>query len=293
MAKFQIGVMTDSFKLPFEQGLEKAASVGAQGIQLYVVEGENKYDTFDDAKVARVRELLDRYGLVISAVCGDFGGHGFERTDENEWKIPASKAVADLAVRLGTKVVTTHIGVVPEDKNDPLKADTECEAYKNMVSACREIGEYAASIGVTFAIETGPEPAERLKAFLDDVNSEGFGVNMDPANLVMCCGTDPVASVYTLGKYIVHTHAKDGKGFIINPRKVYTFFAEGGIEDLRLSDYFLEVPLGEGNVDFDGYLKALEDIGYNGFLTIERECGADPYADIQMAVNFLKSKIGE
>ncbi|MBO7157894.1 MAG: TIM barrel protein, partial [Clostridia bacterium] len=108
MAKFQIGVMTDSFKLPFEQGLAKAAEVGAQGIQLYVVDGEMKYDTFDDAKVARVRALLEQYGLVISAVCGDFGGHGFERADENAWKIPASKAVADLAVRLGTKVVTTH-----------------------------------------------------------------------------------------------------------------------------------------------------------------------------------------
>ena len=53
MAKFQIGVMTDSFKLPFEQGLAKAAEVGAQGIQLYVVDGEMKYDTFDDAKVAK------------------------------------------------------------------------------------------------------------------------------------------------------------------------------------------------------------------------------------------------
>ena len=293
MSNFKIGVMIDSFKLPFEQGLEKAHEVGAQGIQLYVVEGENKYDTFDDAKVARVRELLDKYGLVISAVCGDFGGHGFEREDENAWKVPASKAVADLAVRLGTAVVTTHIGVVPESKDDVNKCDKECEAYKNMVSACREIGEYAAKIGVTFAIETGPEPAERLKEFLDDVNSAGFGVNMDPANLVMCTGTDPVEAVYTLGSYIVHTHAKDGKGFIIDPRKVYTFFAEGGIEDLRLSDYFLEVPLGEGNVPFDAYLKALSDIGFNGFLTVERECGDDPYADILLAVNFLKDKIGE
>ena len=293
MANFKIGVMTDSFKLPFEQGLAKAAEVGAQGIQLYVVDGEMKYDTFDEAKVAWVRGLLEKHGLVISAVCGDFGGHGFERADENAWKVPASKAVADLAVKLGTKVVTTHIGVVPELPGDPSKADTASEAYKNMVSACREIGEYAASKGVTFAIETGPEPAERLKAFLDDVGSKGFGVNMDPANLVMCTGVDPVQAVYTLGNYIVHTHAKDGKGFIIDPRKVYTFFAEGGIEDLRLSDYFLEVPLGEGNVPFDAYLKALEDIGFHGFLTVERECGADPYADIQKAVTFLKGKIGE
>ncbi|HBR31627.1 MAG TPA: xylose isomerase, partial [Clostridiales bacterium] len=62
------------------------------------------------------------------------------------------------------------------------------------------------------------------------------------------------------------------------------FFAEGGIEDMRMSDYFLELPLGEGAVDFDAYIKALEDIGYKGFLTIERECGANPYADIKMAV---------
>ncbi len=292
MSNFKIGVITDSFLLPFEQSLEKAVEVGAQGIQLYVVNGEMKYDTFDDEKVAHVRGLLDKYGLEISAICGDFGGHGFEREDENQWKVPASKAVADLAVRLGTKVVTTHIGVVPENKDDISKADTQCQAYKNMVSACREIGEYAYSKGVTFAIETGPEPASRLKAFLDDVNSKGFGVNMDPANLVMCAGDDPVKAVYTLGDYIVHTHAKDGKGFIIDPRTVYTFFAEGGIEDLRLSDYFLEVPLGEGNVPFDEYLKALEDIGFKGYLTIERECGANPFADIQMAVGFLKSKIG-
>lgn len=291
MAKFQIGVMTDSFRVPFEEGLVKAAEVGAQGIQLYVVDGEMKYDTFDDAKVERIKNLLKKNGLVISALCGDLGGHGFERKDENAWKVPASKAIADLAVRLGTKVVTTHIGVVPESTDNKLNPDVNCEAYQNMKAACREIGEYAASKGITFAIETGPEPAERLKQFLDDVGSKGFGVNMDPANLVMCCDVDPVQAVYTLGKYIVHTHAKDGKGFIFNPRKVYTFFAEGGIEDLRLSDYFLEVPLGEGNVPFPAYLKALEDIGYHGFLTVERECGANPYADIQKAVNFLKEQI--
>ena len=293
MAKFSIGVMTDSFKLPFEQGLAKAAEVGAQGIQLYVVDGEMKYDTFDDAKVARVRALLEQYGLVISAVCGDFGGHGFERADENAWKIPASKAVADLAVRLGTKVVTTHIGVVPEDPADPAKADTACEAYHNMVAACREIGEYAASVGVTFAIETGPEPAERLKAFLDDVNSKGFGVNMDPANLVMVSGDDPVQAVHNLKDYIVHTHAKDGvmlhRG---NPEYIYGV-VHPVPQEFQGIQYFAEVPLGTGGVHFPTYLQALEDIGYNGFLTIERECGDNPRGDIQTAIDHLTGIMGK
>ncbi len=282
--RFKIGVMTDSFKLPFEQALDKAVEVGAQGIQLYVVEGEMIYSSFNDEKVAKVNKLLKDRGLVVSAVCGDFGGHGFETHEENEWKVPASKAVADLAVKLGTSVVTTHIGVVPEEKGS--------ELYSIMKTACKDIGDYAASIGVTFAIETGPERAALLRSFIEDVDSKGIGVNLDPANLIMVTDDDPVEAVYTLKDYIVHTHAKDGVMIKkTEPRRIYNFFAEGGIEDLRMSDYFLEVPLGEGKVEFDKYLNALSEIGFDGFLTIERECGDNPYEDIKKAADFLKSKI--
>ena len=81
-------------------------------------------------------------------------------------------------------------------------------------------------------------------------------VNFDPANFVMVTGDDPVKGVYTLKDYIVHTHAKDGIMKQKSDPKDYTFFAEGGIEDLRLEDYFLETPLGEGHVD-SYWLKAL------------------------------------
>lgn len=60
------------------------------------------------------------------------------------------------------------------------------------------------------AIETGPEISADLKVFLDDLHSTGVAVNLDPANLVMVTGDDPVQAVYNLKDYIVHTHAKDG-----------------------------------------------------------------------------------
>ena len=99
-----------------------------------------------------------------------------------------------------------------------------------------------------------------------------MAVNMDPANLKMVMDDDPVQAVYTLKDYIVHTHAKDGLRF----------------NDPTLEKPFQEVPLGQGDVDWPNYLKALNDIGFKGFLTIERECGDNPAADIQMAVEFLK-----
>ena len=54
---------------------------------------------------------------------------------------------------------------------------------------------------------------------------------------------------------------------------------------------FEEVPLGEGAVDWPRYLAALDEIGYRGYLTIEREVGPDPAADIAMAVRFLRAQM--
>ena len=53
------------------------------------------------------------------------------------------------------------------------------------------------------------------------------------------------------------------------------------------------MPLGTGSVDFPAYLKALEEIGYKGFLTIEREAGETPEKDIGIAYDFLKKVIAE
>ena len=80
--------------------------------------------------------------------------------------------------------MTTHIGVVPESP--------EHERYKIMQAACAELAEYADSVDAHFAIETGPETSATLKKFLDSLGSRGVGVNLDPANLVMVTGDDPV-----------------------------------------------------------------------------------------------------
>ena len=173
-----------------------------------------------------------------------------------------------------------------------LGADKNSEKYKIMQDACFELSRYADSLSAHFAIETGPETSLTLKNFLDSLNSTGVAVNLDPANFVMVTKEDPVYAVHTLKDYIVHTHAKDGIMLKqTEPKIIYDFFAEGGIGDLRLDEYFKEVPLGQGQVDFDAYIKALSDIGYNGYLTVEREVGDNPYGDIEMAVKFLQKYI--
>ncbi len=284
MKDFKLGIIVDSFRQDFKTNVEIAHSLGADGIQMYMVAGELAPENMTPEKIEEVKKILADNELEISAVCADLGGHGFARADENPQKIATSKRICDIAKELGATVLTTHIGVIPADKT--------CERYKIMQDACRELGRYAEAQGMYFAIETGPEKAPVLKEFLDSLGCKGMAVNLDPANFIMVADQDPVEAVYLLKNYIVHTHAKDG--IMIqktDPQVIYDFFADGGIEDLRLSDYFLETPLGEGKVDFDAYLAALKDIGFNGYLTIEREVGADPVADVKMAMDLLRSKM--
>jgi sugar phosphate isomerase/epimerase len=284
MSIFKIGVMVDSFRLPITEGVKKAAEIGAEGIQVYAKEGQMAPENMDAAARRAFLDMVKSNGLVVSALCGDLGGHGFERKDDNVWKVEKSKRIVDLALDLDCRVVTTHIGTLPADKSESRRAV--------MMEACAVLGDYAAKSGAFFAIETGPEPASVLKEFLDEIGSKGMAVNFDPANLAMVVGEDPAETVSLLGPYIVHTHAKDGVMLKkTDPKIIYDCIAEGDIVDIRLDEYFAETPLGKGSVDFPRYLKNLAAAGFSGFLTIEREVGLNPEADIKLAVDFLKKLI--
>lgn len=279
MYPFSIGVLLESFQLDTLKALDKAAELGMSGVQIRVTDGALTPENLTAEKRRELLKAVKDRGLTVSALCGDLG-QGFGDPVKNPELIERSKRIVDLAKDLETNVVTTHIGVVPASKEHP--------RYAVMQEACGQLAKYADSMEAHFAIETGPERAATLKEFLDGLHSTGVAVNLDPANFVMVTGDDPVQAVYTLKDYIVHTHAKDGRRlYEADPEVIY-----GLSEDEMLSSpAFIELPLGEGDVDFPNYLKALDDIGFKGFLTIEREVGDDPAKDIGTAVKFLEKLI--
>ncbi|CAG7657448.1 sugar phosphate isomerase/epimerase family protein [Paenibacillus allorhizosphaerae] len=282
-----IGVIVDSFGIGVREGLKKAKEVGADGVQIYAVSGEMDPAALSVAARRELKEYIASLGLEISALCGDLGGHGFQDKTANPAKVEKSKRILDLAMDLGTNIVTTHIGIVPDDRQG--------EVYHSLQTACEELGQYAKGMGAYFAIETGPERAAHLKSFLDTLSTNGVSVNFDPANMVMVTGDDPVQGVHILRDYIVHTHVKDGIRYKeVDPREVYGALGyepmdHGKIAQMVSSgEVFKEVPLGEGKVPFDAYFAALQEIGYKGYLTIEREVGQQPEIDIRAAVQFIR-----
>ena len=277
MYQFPIGVIINSFRTDTRSAIEAAAKLGAQGIQMYSSRGEDAPEFMTREQRRELLDIVKSNGLRFSALCGELG-EGFFRPERNPILIEQSKRILEVAKELETDIVTTHIGVVP--------ADPAHERYGIMQEACGELARYADSLNAHFAIETGPETSAVLKTFLDGLHSTGVAVNLDPANLVMVAGDDPVAAVHNLKDYIVHTHAKDGVMLIrTNPEYVYKVLPKPA--ELQGVKCYREMPLGEGDVDFVAYLKALEEVGYRGFLTIEREVGEDPARDINTAKEHL------
>lgn len=253
MNEAKIGVILSSFHLPLEESLKKATQIGIKGIQLWNVGGELDPRNMSKDKRERFTKKASSLGLTIIALCGDIGG--FTEESNVKERIKRTKEFLDLSIDLRTPIVTTHIGIIPKDKNT--------KERKIMQEALKELGEYGERIGTYLAAETGPESPELMKEFFEEVNSSSLKINYDPANLIMK-GYDPVKGVHTLKDYIVHTHVKDGKK------------GNG------------ETPLGEGDVPFGKYIKALKEIDYDGFFTIERETGNERVADIVKGKEFLE-----
>lgn len=127
----KIGVIADSLGHDLRGNLRTAKQLGAEGVQLWAIEGEMDPARLTGEDREALRAYLQELGLELSALCADYGGRGFKDPAENEWKLEHSKRALDLALDLGCNIVTTHIGIVPESSDDP--------EYKVLQDACNEL----------------------------------------------------------------------------------------------------------------------------------------------------------
>jgi sugar phosphate isomerase/epimerase len=253
--------------------LDVARELGVPTIQLHAPHGPTRTQASADAFL---KKLAD-YGIRLTAVFGGFDGEsyadiptvvrtvGLVPAETRAARIKEMKEISDFAKLLGCPVVALHLGFVPHDTNDP--------EYATVIAFTRDLCDYVAKNGQALHLETGQETADGLYQFIVDVARDNLYINFDPANMILYGAGEPIEAVRKLGKFIRSIHCKDG-----------TWAASPGKEWGR------EVPLGEGDVGMENYLRALHEVGYQGPLTIEREIPQEPArqkAEIGHAVRLL------
>jgi L-ribulose-5-phosphate 3-epimerase len=187
------------------------------------------------------------------------GGVVPDTTWPETWK--NIQADADLAGRLGLKLVTFHAGFLPHEESDP--------SFAKLVGRVRQVADLFAAKKMAIGLETGQEQAATMAAFLKKLDRQNVGVNLDPANIILYDKGDPVAAIRTLGSWIKQCHVKDA------------------VRTKTPGTWGEEVPVGTGQVDWKGFFAALDAVGFKGNLCIEREAGKQRVADIRTAKEYV------
>jgi L-ribulose-5-phosphate 3-epimerase len=227
------GTLTDKFNLAKEAGFE--------GVELSVP-GVNA----DEAKEASAAS-----GLIIDGTVGNY--HWGERhTDPSETVRATAVAKLKQGLRDTAALGADTMLLVPGHGKD----GTDAEVYERAVAAIREAIPVAEETKVSILIENvwndflydheggADQTADKLAAFIDDLDSAWVGVQYDIGNHWKY--GDPAAWIRTLGNRIKKL---DIKGFS------------------RESGQFTKIT--EGDIDWATVKQALRDIKFTGWLAAE------------------------
>lgn len=229
-----------------------------------------------DENAAVICSLLDTYGITVSAFwCGWEGPSdwnfyegqltlGLVPADYRYARVKNLCDGADFAKKLGVTDVVTHMGFIPENPYDP--------NYPGFCRAVRTVAEHLKTNGQYLLFETGQEtPVTMLRCF-ETVGCDNLAINLDTANLILYGKANPVDALEVFGKYVRNLHAKDG------------------CWPVNGHDLGMETAIGEGRVDFPAVFRKLFDLGYDSWITIEREIeGEQQIRDILSARDYLQS----
>ncbi len=172
----------------------------------------------------------------------------------------------------------------------PNTPDLIANGYRFFAESWNPILDVFDEVGVKFALEVHPTEiafdVASAAMTLDAINHrEAFGFNFDPSHLGYQ-GVDYVGFIRKFGSRIYHVHMKD-VGWSDHPTEAGVFGGHLNFGDPRR--YWDFRSLGHGKVNFEEIMRALNDVGYNGPLSVEWEdSGMDREHGATEACAFVK-----
>ena len=229
---------------PLEETIRRIARIGYDGIEIGAA-APHAFPSYLNAERRReIRKVLEDNSIVVSAMLpAPGGGPGFNvaspSPEERRAAIDQYKEVAQLCSDLGGDTLLYVAGWV-------IYGTEWKQAFEWSREALAEIGQAASDLGVTVVIEQNPADGNLLESADDGIEMMRA---VDAPNVKLMFDTIhamyrnevPTDYVYRMGKDLRYVHISD-------------------IDRL---------PPGQGRGDFVGLVQALNDIGYDGFLSME------------------------
>lgn len=249
---FQLAFSTNAFKrFTLDDALRSIAEAGYRGAELLCDVPHAYPPLFGDSQIGRTKKLMAELGLKVSNLnaftlyaAGDVYHPSWIEEDEDARNLRLQHTISciELAKKIGASNLSTEPG-------GPANG-TGRAALELFVKGIKEAEKAAEKHGIRILIE--PEPGlliENSAQFLDfvrQVHSDLVGLNFDIGHFY-CVKEDPEKLIYRLADHIGHFHLED-----ISAERVHSHLLPGS-----------------GAIDFGSVFRAIDGIGYDGFVTVE------------------------
>jgi sugar phosphate isomerase/epimerase len=231
----------------------------AFGIRMTKEIGFDSIDIFTDPLEINVKERLlirrecEKAGLpIISVACVAVGLIDFNPSVQR-FHMQRCRAYLDLVCEFDAKNLLLVLGEYIWER----QVIPPAEQWKAAVHNVRELGKYAADLGVAIALELEPfklsllNNVDAMVRFIDDVGHPAVRANIDVSHLLLA-GTAP-SELRRLKDRAIHVHLSDCDGTVHG-----------------------DLPPGRGVVDFPPYLREIKALGIEGAVSIELEYSPEP-----------------
>ena len=240
---------------PVETVIEKVSTAGYDCVELNAetLPWAQPHVTpkWPDLHRSQIRSKVKETGISISSISAHISLVEAEENKRSE-NLNYALGCLDLAGDLETPMAHLLSGALAEGVSRQ-------EAFKWMADEVAQCIKHGESLGVKVAFEPVAThlicDTESMLELIEAVKPLELFINFDPSHLAVH-DDDISAAVRSLGRRIVHVHIKDAKG--------------------TPGDYQFP-PLGQGVIDFKGFMVALKEVDYNGVLSIEYEANAFGY----------------
>ncbi len=257
MSQVKLGFMASLgyATMPPEDVVASLKGIGYEGVEWTMAHFDPRRKS--SAELERLVQVTQQGGLEVSEVvfqqdviCLD------DATREDRVRLVLEGIEA--AGSVGVHTINLFTGPAPWDPSAPV-VDRDLSmgtAWQMMLDAFDRWVPAAARADVDLAVEGVfghlCHDYFTTRALIDHYRQNCLGVNFDPSHDVLYGHTDTGWLVRQWGPVIKHVHLKDAVGVPAMGR-------------------FLFPLLGEGRVDWRGFFSAIDEIGYNGFLSVEFE----------------------
>jgi sugar phosphate isomerase/epimerase len=217
-------------------------------------------------EVAAQARLLRERNLSVSMVTGDFPIP--ENTDEGPQALRNIAPYLDLAQALESRLVRVALRKEEDIVWAQRSADAARERGITLTHQCHNRSLF--------------ERIDETMDVLRRIDRTNFGLTYEPANLECCGQPYGKETLKRFAPYIVNVYLQNQR---LNPagQSVMKTWCGGDV-------MFDQIPLWDGGgIDFPRIMAALQELGYNGYVTVHQASLTTPREDADKSAQYLRS----